>query len=213
MSGLCNAARAAGHHGCALACQAPISVRVLKAQGSFRISWAYARCLPFCAGTTSRHNFRDCQHASLCVIDLITRHQCPCDARHLIRQRHGHQPNRPALKNPSDPNSSGTIPLWSPTNHGCGSYNQQPAYLPIAGFGDPAKAGFPAGGMLSRHQTKPGGEMSCTLEDTNVGDGRRNQGCGDRPNAGNQPSETAKNQRHTLIRQGVIEPTACSEAP
>ena len=40
--------------------------------------------------------------------------------------------------------------------------------------------------MLSRHQTKPGGKVPCTFEHTDIGDCRRDQGRGDRTDAGDR---------------------------
>jgi hypothetical protein len=60
---------------------------------SWRISRACARRLPSGAGTSRRSG----RGTSLCVVDLVARHHRPCDSRHLIRQSHGHQPDRPAF--------------------------------------------------------------------------------------------------------------------
>jgi hypothetical protein len=46
----------------------------------------------------SRHNFRCSYDASLCMVDLVARHQRPCDARYLIRQGDCHQSERAALE-------------------------------------------------------------------------------------------------------------------
>ena len=49
------------------------------------------------------------------------------DARHVVRQPKGYEPGRTALKTPGS-KPPATIPLWSATNHRCGSKNQQPPY-------------------------------------------------------------------------------------
>src|SRR5271167_1130717 len=65
----------------------------------------------------SRHNFRCSYDASLCMVDLVARHQRPCDARYLVRQCDCHQPERAALKQTIGPNPSGTFPLPCPKSH------------------------------------------------------------------------------------------------
>ena len=67
---------------------------------SCRISRAYARRPPPCA-RTSRRRFRCGRNTSFRPVDLFTRHQRPCDARHLVRQSDRYQPDRAALQNPS----------------------------------------------------------------------------------------------------------------
>ena len=67
-------------------------------------------------------------------------------------------------KIPSGPHPDNAIPLRSSVNHRRGTEHQQPAYLPIARFGDPTKAGLAAGGILSRHQAEPGREVPCAFE-------------------------------------------------
>jgi hypothetical protein len=117
---------------------------------SRRISRAYARRPPYCA-RTSRLRGRD---TSFRLVDLFARHQCPRDARHIVRECHGRQSDRPAFENPSDPQAGRAIPLRSAVDHRSGTQNQQLPYFPVARFGDPAKPGLPAGGMLSWHQAK-----------------------------------------------------------
>ncbi len=111
-------------------------------------------------------------------------HLRPGDARHLVGQRHRYQPDRTALQDPSGPNPGGAVPSWSAMNHRGGSQHQQSAYLPVARLGDPTKADFAARRVLTWHKAKPGGKVSRALEDADVGDRRRDQGCGDRTDAG-----------------------------
>src|SRR6202162_4467056 len=65
----------------------------------------------------SRHNFHCSYDASLCVVDLVARHQRPCDTRYLVRQSDCHQPERAALEQTIGPNPSGTLPLPCPKSH------------------------------------------------------------------------------------------------
>jgi hypothetical protein len=44
---------------------------------------------------------------------------------------------------------------------------------PIARLGDPTEASFPAGGILPRHQTEPGGKMPNSFERTMLNDESR----------------------------------------
>ena len=138
-----------------------------------------------CAGT-SRRCFRGGRDMSLRVVDLLARHQRPSDARHLVRQRHGHQPDGAALQDASGQAPAALFQCASPVDHRRGPEDQQPADLPIARLGDPTKAGLPAGGMLSRHQTEPGGEVPCAFEHADIADRRRDQGRGDRTDAGDR---------------------------
>ena len=152
---------------------------------SCRISRADARRLPFRA-RTSRRRFRCGCNTSGRPVDLFTRHQRPCDARHLVRQSDRYQPDRAALQNPSGPRPDHAIPLWGSVNHRRSTEDKQLADLPVARFGDPTKAGLPAGGKLSWHQAKPGREVPCGFEQADVDDGRCDQRRGDRANAGDR---------------------------
>jgi hypothetical protein len=69
---------------------------------SRRINWAYARRPPSCA-RTSHSRFRCGLGTPFRLVDLLARHQRPRDARHLVRQCHGCQSDRPAFEDPSDP--------------------------------------------------------------------------------------------------------------
>jgi hypothetical protein len=89
-------------------------------------------------------------------------------------------PYRPAARVRPRPHPNDAIPLWGSVNHRRGTEDQQPADLPVARFGDPTKAGLPAGGILSRHQPEPGGEVPCTFEQADVGNSRCDQRRGDR---------------------------------
>ena len=115
---------------------------------SCRMSRAYARRPPPRARTSYRCFCYDCR-TSCRPVDLFTRHQCPCDARHLICQSDRHQPDRAALQDLSCPYSEGAIPLGGSMNHRRGAEDQQLSDLPVARFGDPTKAGLAAGGILS----------------------------------------------------------------
>jgi hypothetical protein len=79
------------------------------------VSRAYAPRPP--STKLSRHSFRCSYDAPLCMVDLVARHQRPCDARYLVRQSDGHQPERPALEQMVGPNPSGTLPLPCPKGH------------------------------------------------------------------------------------------------
>jgi Cupin domain len=65
----------------------------------------------------SCHNLRCSYDVSLCVVDLVARHQRPCDARYLVRQCDCHQPERAALEQTIGPNPCGTLPLPCPESH------------------------------------------------------------------------------------------------
>jgi len=127
-----------------------------------------------------------CGSTSLRMVDLAARHHRPGDARHFVGQRHRRQPCRTAFQDPSGPRPGRAVPSCSPADHRRGSQHQQPAYLPVARLGDPAKPSFPARRMLPRHQAEPGGEMPRALEHADVGDRGRDQGCGDRADAGDR---------------------------
>jgi hypothetical protein len=62
-------------------------------------------------GNVSHRSFPYGTNTSLRVVDLVARHQRPSDARHLVRQRHRHQPDRSALKDTSGPTASCAVPL------------------------------------------------------------------------------------------------------
>ena len=76
--------------------------------------------------------------------------------------------------------------MWGSVNHRRGTEDQQPADLPVARFGDPTKPGLSASGILSRHQTEPGGEVPCTFEHADISDSRRDQRRGDRTDTGDR---------------------------
>src|SRR4029079_19819327 len=152
------------------ACQAPISAARSKRSHEYGIAWAVpttafpitpfgapcrtgrtrVRRLP-CAGTL-RRDFRSGRGTSLRPVDLLARHQRPGDARHLVRERHGGQPDRPPLQEPAGPRPGGTAPVLGPVDHRRGPEDQQPADLPVAGLGDPAEAGPPAAGPPARER-------------------------------------------------------------
>ena len=56
-----------------------------------RISRAYTRCPPSCA-RTSHCRFRCGRNTSFRPVDLLMRHQRPCDARHLVRESNRYWP-------------------------------------------------------------------------------------------------------------------------
>src|SRR5215217_3599031 len=68
---------------------------------------------PPCAGT-SRRGSRGDRGTSLRPVDLLARHQRPSDARHLVRERHGHQPDGTPLQDPPGPSPGGTVPVLGP---------------------------------------------------------------------------------------------------
>src|SRR4051794_32164057 len=196
----CHAVAAAGHHGCAHACQAPICTACSEARldqrycldclvrslpitlfsASCRISRAYARRLPLQAEASCR-SFH-CGPA-LRTVDLFARYHCPCDTRHLVGCN-GRQPCWSATQHADDPRPGRAVPLRRPVDHRRRSKDQQPAYVGVAHFGNPAEAGLTSCGMLPWHQAEPGGKVPRTLEGTDVvADRCRDQRRGDRPHA------------------------------
>jgi len=57
-----------------------------------------SRALPTFRAKPSRQRLRGSRDTPLCVVDLFARHQRPCDARHLVGERHCHQPDGTALQ-------------------------------------------------------------------------------------------------------------------
>jgi hypothetical protein len=81
-----------------------------------------------------------------------------------------------------------------------GAEEKQLADLLIARFGDPTKAGLPAGGIRSGHQAQPGREVPCAFEQTNVDDGRCDQRRDDRANARDRCRAAASSLRRFCRR-------------
>jgi hypothetical protein len=112
----CHAALAAGHHGCARTCQAPICLGVLGARNRVRYC---LKCLdqglPITPISTSRRDqlslrprsnrcartLRRHRDMSFRMVDFFARHQRPGGACHFVRQSHSCQPDRAALQNGS----------------------------------------------------------------------------------------------------------------
>ena len=117
---------------------------ITRFSASCRISRAYALSPPSCV-RTSRHRFRCGRNMSFRPVALFTRHQRPCDARHLVRQCHRHQPERAALQESFRPDSCRAVPLRRPPGHRSGPHDQRLAYLLVTRLGDVAKFCLSAG--------------------------------------------------------------------
>ena len=148
---------------------------------------AGSRPPPAMRARASRRCFRSRRDAALRPVDLVARHQRPGDARHLVRQRHRHQPDRTPLQQPPHPRPGGTAPLPGAVHHRRGAEHPQPSDLAVARLRDPAKAGFAAGRVLAWHPPEPGREVPRALEvpDAFTDRGREQRG-GDRPDAGDR---------------------------
>jgi hypothetical protein len=83
---------------------------------SCRISRAYALRLPSC-GKPSGSSLRCGHDTTLGTVDLFARHHRPGDARHLVRERHGHQPDRATLQNFPEPGADCAVPSVRPMDH------------------------------------------------------------------------------------------------
>ena len=152
-------------------------------KASCRISRVCTRRLPS-DGEASWRSVRRGRDTTLRAVDLFARHHRPGDARHLVRQCYGHQPDGATPEDGPEPGADRAVPSICPVDHRRGAKHKQLADLPIARFGDPAKARLSAGGVLSRHQAEPGGKLPRRLEQTDIHDRRCDQRRGDRTDAG-----------------------------
>jgi hypothetical protein len=132
-------------------------------EASCWISRVCTRRLPS-DGEASCGSLRHGRDTTLRAVDLFARHHSPGDARHLVRQCYGDQSDGATLEDRPEPSADRAVPSVCPVDHRGSPQHQQLADLPIARFGDPAKARLSAGRALPRHQAEPGGKLPRRLE-------------------------------------------------
>ena len=123
-------------------------------------------------------------HALTCrPIRLASAQECPDDAGILVGECHRRGVGATPRLDRIDPSAPRIGFLLRVAHHRARAVNQQCPNISVPALTDPEQALPPAGGMLLRHQTQPGGKLATVLEGASIPDRRHNRGGRERSDA------------------------------
>src|SRR5690554_758198 len=114
---------------------------------------------------------------------LASSQQCPYGSCILVGNSHRGDIDRPSTQQLVKPRATVACVCSVPSHYGLRTMHQQSAEIAIATLGNRSELRFPAGGLLSRNQAKPGDEVPSALERFHIADRRHHCRGGNRTDA------------------------------